>query len=108
MVEKIRTCGRKGIDGGHNVVCDVGPNVAVLDVCFRSGDVASSYSDRVGSSSCRVSLTTKEFSTKNGSEEEEKEKSGEEKMKGYVCRSKGFIPMNLSNPKGEFFLCRRN
>ena len=49
------------------------------------------------------SLTTKEFSAKNGSKEEEKEESGEEKMKGYVCRSKGFIPMNFSNPKEEFF-----
>ena len=25
-------------------------------------------------------------------------------MKGFVCRSKGFIPMNLPNPKGEFLM----
>ena len=35
MAEKIITCGRRRIDGGHNV----GPNVAVLDVSLRSGDV---------------------------------------------------------------------
>ena len=50
------------------------------------------------------SPTTHEFSSKNGSEEEEKEKEGgEEKMEGFVRRSKRFIPMNLPNPKGEFF-----
>ena len=28
------------IDGGHNVVCDIDPNVAVLDISLRRGDVA--------------------------------------------------------------------
>ena len=41
---------------------------------------------------------------KNGFEEEEKEKEDEkEKMEGFVRRSKGFIPVNLPNPKREFF-----
>ena len=34
MDEKIRTCGRRRIDGGHNFVYDFGPNVAVFDVRF--------------------------------------------------------------------------
>ena len=51
MAEKIRTYGRRRIDGGHNVVCDVDPNVIVLDVGLRSGDVVSSYCGNVGLSS---------------------------------------------------------
>ena len=46
--EKIRTCGRRRIDRGHNVVCDIGSNVTVLDVGFKIGDAASSYSGCVG------------------------------------------------------------
>ena len=47
---------------------------------------------------------THEFSTKNGFEEEEREEYGGEKnMKGFVRKSKGFLPMNLPNPKGESF-----
>ena len=50
------------------------------------------------------SPTSQEFLAKNGFEEEEKEEEGgEEKMEGFVCRSKGFIPVNLPNLKGEFF-----
>ena len=42
-----------------------------------------------------------EFLAKNGFEEEEKEEEGgEENMKGFVRKSKGFLPMNLPNPKG--------
>ena len=48
------------------------------------------------------SPTTQEFSTKNGFKEEEKEEE-EENMKGFVRKSKGFLPMNLPNPKGESF-----
>ena len=41
---------------------------------------------------------------KNGFEEEEKEEEGGEKnMKGFIRKSKGFLPMKLSNPKGESF-----
>ena len=47
MVEKIKTCNRRRIDGGHNVVYNVGPNVTVLDVGLRSSDVASTYSRSV-------------------------------------------------------------
>ena len=43
MAEKIRTCGIRRSDGGHNVGCDVGSNVAVCDVGLRSGNVTSSY-----------------------------------------------------------------
>ena len=50
------------------------------------------------------SPTTWEFSTKNGFEEEEKEEEDvKENMEGFVHKSKGFIPMNLPNPKGESF-----
>ena len=42
--------------------------------------------------------------SKNGFEEEEKEEEGrEENMEGFVHKSKGFLPMNLPNPKGESF-----
>ena len=45
-----------------------------------------------------------EQSSQTGIEEEEKEEEGgEEKMEGFVLRSKGFILMNLTTPKGEFF-----
>ena len=27
----------------------------------------------------------------------------EDNVEGLVCKSKGFLPMNLSNPKGESF-----
>ena len=41
---------------------------------------------------------------KNGFEEEEiEEEGGEEKIEGFVRRLKRFLPMNLSNPKGESF-----
>ena len=50
------------------------------------------------------SPTAQEFSAKNRFEEEEKEEEGgEENMEGFVRKSKGFLPMNLSNPKGESF-----
>ena len=50
------------------------------------------------------SPTIEEFSTKNGFEEEEKEEEGEkENMEGFGCKSKGFLPMNLPNPKEESF-----
>ena len=55
---------------------------------------------RVAASSSSIE---QEFSAKNGFEEEDKEKGGEEKMKGFVHRSKGFLPINLPNPKGESF-----
>ena len=54
MAEKIKTCSRMRIDGGHNVVCDIGTNAAFLDVSLGCGDVASSYHGDVGSSSSSV------------------------------------------------------
>ena len=49
-----------------------------------------------------------EFSANNGFEEEEKEEEGgEEKMEGFVLRSKRFLPMNLPNLKGESFDAER-
>ena len=46
------------------------------------------------------SPTAQEFLAKNGFEEEDKEEEGgEEKFKGFVRRSKGFLHMNLPNPK---------
>ena len=46
------------------------------------------------------SPTTQEFFAKNGFEEEEKEEEGgEENMEGFVHKLKGFLPMNLTNPK---------
>ena len=49
-------------------------------------------------------LTTQEFSAKNGFEEEEKEEEGgEENMEGFIHKSKGFLHMNLPNPRGESF-----
>ena len=50
MAEKIRTCGRKKINGGHNV----SPNMTNLDISLMSGDVTSSYNGGVGSSSNNV------------------------------------------------------
>ena len=44
------------------------------------------------------------FLAKNGFVEEEKEEEGgEEKMEGFVHKSKGFLPMNLPNPEVESF-----
>ena len=44
------------------------------------------------------------FSTKNGFKEEEKEEEDEEEnLEGFVHKSKGFLLMNLPNPKGESF-----
>ena len=41
-----------------------------------------------------------EFLAKNGFEEEEKEEEGgEENMNGLIHKSKGFLLMNLPNPK---------
>ena len=60
------------------------------------------------------SSIAQEFSAKNGFEEEKKEEEGgEENMEGFVCKSKRFLPMNLPNPKGEYFdiegiECRRS
>ena len=54
MAEKIKTCGIRRIDGGHNVVYDISPNVTFLDIGLRSGNVASSYSGDIGSSSSNV------------------------------------------------------
>ena len=77
MVEKIKTCGRRRIDGGHKVICNVGPNAAVLNVGLRSGDVASSYNGGVGLSSSNVFTNNTRFLAKNGfDEEEEEEESG--------------------------------
>ena len=104
MAEKIKTYDRRRIDGGHNVVCNVGPNVALLDIGLRDNDVASSYSGSVSSSSNNVFTNNTKFSATNGFEEEKKEEEGEEKnMKGFIRKSKGFLSMNLSNPKGESF-----
>ena len=67
-----------------------------------SGTMMSLQAIVVGSISVATtsSPTTQEFSSKNGFEEEEKEeKGGEEKMESFVHKSKGFIPMNLPNPK---------
>ena len=49
MAEKFITCSKRRINGGHNVVCNVGPNVTVLDVGLRNDDLASSYSGEVSS-----------------------------------------------------------
>ena len=54
MDKKFRTCDRRRIDGGNNIVCNVGLNVVVLDVGLRSSDVASSYNGGVGSNSNNV------------------------------------------------------
>ena len=40
---------------------------------------------------------------KNGFEIKDKEGRREENVEGLVRKSKGFLPMNLSNPKGESF-----
>ena len=100
MIEKIRTCGKRRIDGGHNIVYDVGPNVVVLNVGLKSGDVASSYSDSVGSSNSNVFTNNTRISAKNGFEEEEKEEEGgKENMEGFARKLNGFLSMNLPNPK---------
>ena len=52
--KKIRTYERRRIDGSHNVVYDVVPNVAVLDVGLRNNDVDLSYNGSIGSSSSSV------------------------------------------------------
>ena len=65
MTEKIRTCGRRRIDGGHNIVYDVGSNVAVLDISLRSGGVTSSYSGNVGSSSINFGSSSNSVFTNN-------------------------------------------
>ena len=54
MAKKNQNSHIRSIDGGHNIVCDVGLNVAVLDVDLRSGDVASSYNGGVSLSSSNV------------------------------------------------------
>ena len=103
-LKKIRTSGRRRIDGGHNIVCDVGQTVTVLNVGLRSDDAALSYSGGIGSSSSNVFTNNVGIFAKNGFEEEEKEKEGgEENMEGFVRKLKGFLPMNLPNPKGESF-----
>ena len=43
------------------------------------------------------------FLAKNGFEEEKKEESRKENVEGFVRKSNGFLPMNLLNPKGEYF-----
>ena len=101
MVEKIRTCFRRRIDGGHNVVCDVGPNVVVLDVDLRNNNVALSYSGRVCSSSSSVFTNNAGISMKNGFGKEAKD--GEGNMDSFIRKLKRFLPMNLPNPKGESF-----
>ena len=58
MAKKIRTCNKRRVDGGHNVVCNVELNVIILDVGLRSGHVASSYSGNIDSSSSRVFTNT--------------------------------------------------
>ena len=78
----------------------IGPNVVVLDDGLRSGDVASSYNGSVSSSSSSVfANSTRIFYQKWFEEEEKEEEGGEENMEGFVRKSKGFLPMNLPNPK---------
>ena len=36
-----------------------------------------------------------------------KEEDREENVEGLVRKSKGFLPINLSNPKGDFFDAKR-
>ena len=48
MAEKIKTCGKRRINGDHNVGYDVGLNIVVYNVGLRSGDVALSCSNGVG------------------------------------------------------------
>ena len=50
------------------------------------------------------SQTMQKFSAENGFEEEEKEEEGgKENIEGFVRKEKGFLPMNLPNPKGGSF-----
>ena len=65
MAEKIKSCDRRRIDRGHNVVCDVGSNVAILEIGLRSGDVASSYSGSIDSSSSNVDSSSSNIFTNN-------------------------------------------
>ena len=60
---------------------------------FRATVVASI---RVAAASSPI---TQEFPSKNGFEEEEKENN----MESFVHKSKGFLPINLPNPKVESF-----
>ena len=101
---KIKTSSRRRIDGGHNVVLDLSSNVSILHVSLRSSDVSLSYNGNIGSSSSSVfTNNTGIFGQKWFEEEEKEDKGGEENMEGFVHRSKGFIPMNMPNPKGESF-----
>ena len=100
MTEKIRTCSRRRIDGGHNVVYNVGPSVADLNVGLRNDYVASSYNGDVSSSSSNVfTNNVRIFGQKWFNEEEKEEEGGEENMEDFVRKSTGFLPMNMPNPK---------
>ena len=100
MAEKIRTCSKRRINGGHNVVYDVSPNVADLNVGLRSDYVASSYNGDVDSSSSNVFTNNIGIFGQKWFNEEEKEEEGrEENMDDFVHKSTRFLPMNLPNPK---------
>ena len=75
MAEKIRTCGRRRIDGGHNI----GSNIAVLDFCLRSGDVTSSYSGNISSSSS-LHQQRRNFRPKIGLRKKRKKKKVERRI----------------------------
>ena len=52
-----------------------------------------------------ASPTAQEFFAKNGFKEEEKEEEGgEENMEGFIHKSKGFLLMNLPNPKKSLLI----
>ena len=98
MAEKIKTCDRRRIDGGQNVVYNIGPNFTVVDVGLRSGDVASSYSRSVFTDNVGI------FLPKMGLRKKGNKKKVERRIWKVLCiNQKGFLPMNLSNPKGESF-----
>ena len=46
---------------------------------------------------------SKDFRPGMGLREKDKEGRRKENVEGFVLKSKGFLPMNLSNPKGESF-----
>ena len=77
MVKKIITYGKRRTDESHNVVCNVGLNVVVLDVGLRNDDVASSSSGGIDSSSCNVFTNNIGIFGQKWFEEEEKEEKME-------------------------------
>ena len=88
MAEKIKTCSRRRIDGGHNVVCDVGPNVVILDVGLRSSDIASSYNGNIGSRRNNVfTNNARIFLLKMGLRKKRKKK----KVEGFYVNQRDFF-----------------